>query len=86
MHRRTLQEKLAEELPAGSIGFSSKISSIETVTTKDGSIIAVLHLQDGTIIKTWVFVSAVAARQNPCKINKFATQRSFKFVVFLPLH
>ncbi|KAF8404435.1 hypothetical protein HHK36_009320 [Tetracentron sinense] len=56
VHRRALVEALAEELPPGMIRFSSKLVSIETQTLEDSSPIAILHMEDGTIIKAEVLV------------------------------
>ncbi|XP_010260971.1 PREDICTED: uncharacterized protein LOC104599917 [Nelumbo nucifera] len=55
VHRKNLLETLAEELPPGTIRFSSKLSSIETQTF-EGSSIAILHLDDGTQIKAKVLI------------------------------
>lgn len=83
VHRRVLQEKLAEELPAGSVRYSSKIASIETETTKDDSTIAILHLHDGVIIKAKVLIgcdgvhSIVAkwlALKDPVESGRWAIQ------------
>ncbi|CAL1373972.1 unnamed protein product [Linum trigynum] len=52
VHRKKLLEALAEELPPGSIRFSSQLDSIETRTEKD----AVVHLKDGTTIKSKVLI------------------------------
>lgn len=55
VHRKALLEALAEELPADSIRFSSKFTSIEQ--QKIGNVsIAVLHLEDGTPIKSKVLI------------------------------
>ncbi|KAF6163677.1 hypothetical protein GIB67_036137 [Kingdonia uniflora] len=55
VHRRKLLEALAEELPTGTIRFSTKISSIET-RTDGGSATAILYLDDGTIINAQVLI------------------------------
>ncbi|KAJ0967526.1 hypothetical protein J5N97_024443 [Dioscorea zingiberensis] len=52
VHRKFLLEVLAEELPPGTIRFSSKLVSIKTETLDDSSLVYLLHLDDGTIIKT----------------------------------
>ncbi|KAF9609147.1 hypothetical protein IFM89_013401, partial [Coptis chinensis] len=55
LHRSTLLEALSQELPVDTIRFSSKLRSIRTLTHEDSSI-AVLSLEDGTIIKTKVLI------------------------------
>ncbi|KAJ4715439.1 FAD-dependent urate hydroxylase [Melia azedarach] len=55
VHRRTLLEALADELPINTIHFSAKVSAIETETL-EGSSIAVIHLGDGTIIKAKILI------------------------------
>ncbi|KAF6163674.1 hypothetical protein GIB67_036134 [Kingdonia uniflora] len=56
MQRRNLLAALAEELPADTIRFSTKIrNSIETRTI-DGTTIIILHLDDGTMIKTKILI------------------------------
>ncbi|KAJ9177745.1 hypothetical protein P3X46_012926 [Hevea brasiliensis] len=55
VHRKALLEALAEELPADSIRFSSEFTSIEQHKLGDASI-AVLHLEDGTTIKSKVLI------------------------------
>ncbi|KAJ0097197.1 hypothetical protein Patl1_27745 [Pistacia atlantica] len=55
VHRKTLLEALAEELPVGAIRFSSHIDAIETQSQEDSSI-AVIHLRDGTIIKSKILI------------------------------
>ncbi|GMN33328.1 hypothetical protein TIFTF001_004096 [Ficus carica] len=55
LHRKALLEALAEELPADSIRFSSKINTIETIT-HEGSSIAVVHMEDGSVIKAKVLI------------------------------
>ncbi|XP_042479763.1 monooxygenase 3-like [Macadamia integrifolia] len=54
VHRKVLLESLAEELPPGTIRFSSKLISIHTHITHEGFSIATLQLGDGTIIKSKV--------------------------------
>ncbi|XP_050208551.1 monooxygenase 2-like [Mercurialis annua] len=55
IHRKTLLNTLAEELPPHSIRFSTKITSIEL--QEHGRIsIPVLHLEDGTTIKSKVLI------------------------------
>ncbi|XP_043719191.1 monooxygenase 2-like [Telopea speciosissima] len=56
VHRKALLEALAEELPLGTIRFSSKLISIHTHITNEGFSIATLQLDDGTIIKAKVLV------------------------------
>ncbi|KAJ4715437.1 FAD-dependent urate hydroxylase [Melia azedarach] len=55
VHRRTLLEAVADELPIDTIHFSAKVSAIETETL-EGSSIAVIHLGDGTIIKAKILI------------------------------
>lgn len=48
-------EALAEELPKETIRFSSKVAAIETQTqTQEDSSVAIIHLADGTSIRTKV--------------------------------
>ncbi|XP_057970095.1 monooxygenase 2-like [Malania oleifera] len=56
VHRKVLLETLAEELPANTIRFSSKLSSIQTQPGEGGSLLPILHLQDGTVIKAKVLI------------------------------
>ncbi|KAM7517848.1 hypothetical protein LguiB_016810 [Lonicera macranthoides] len=56
VHRKALLEALAEELPIDTIRYSSKLSSIEAQKQDDGSSIAILHMDDNTIIKTKVLI------------------------------
>ena len=49
MNRKVLLEALAKELPSGTIGFSSKVVSIEI-----SGFYKLVHLVDGTILKTKV--------------------------------
>jgi 2-polyprenyl-6-methoxyphenol hydroxylase-like FAD-dependent oxidoreductase len=51
-----LLEALAEELPTDSIRFSSKLAAIESQEQGGGASIAVVHLEDGTIIKSKVLI------------------------------
>ncbi|CAK9166822.1 unnamed protein product [Ilex paraguariensis] len=53
VHRKALREALAQELPNNTIRFSSKLNSIE-VQKQEGYSIALLHMEDGTAIKTKV--------------------------------
>ncbi|XP_065869676.1 monooxygenase 2-like isoform X2 [Euphorbia lathyris] len=55
VHRKALLEALAEELPADSIRFSSKLSAIE-IQEHGGASLAVLSLKDGTTIKSKVLI------------------------------
>ncbi|XP_074337656.1 monooxygenase 2-like [Apium graveolens] len=55
VHRKALLEVLAEELPKKNIHFSCKITSISTEVI-EGSSIAVLQTEDGTVIKTKVLI------------------------------
>lgn len=54
--RKALLEALAEELPPGTIRFSSKLVSINTEMAEDSSEIAVLRLDDGTVIRAKVLI------------------------------
>ncbi|KAJ4949964.1 hypothetical protein NE237_026796 [Protea cynaroides] len=58
VHRRALLETLAGELTPGTIRFSSKLTSIQTVPIDDevSSSTAILTLNDGTIIKAKVLI------------------------------
>jgi hypothetical protein len=49
VQRKLLLESLAKELPSGTIRYSSKVVSIE-----DSGFYKLLHLADGTILKTKV--------------------------------
>ncbi|KAF9609152.1 hypothetical protein IFM89_013406 [Coptis chinensis] len=60
VHRRTLLEALAQEL--NTIRFSSMLRSIRTTLTHEGSSIAVLSLEDGTIIKAKVTTGCCSDR------------------------
>ncbi|XP_031264229.1 monooxygenase 2-like [Pistacia vera] len=55
VHRKTLLEALADELPIGAIRFSSNINAIET-QSPDGSPIPIIHLSDGTVIKSKILI------------------------------
>ncbi|KAL5703680.1 hypothetical protein ACHQM5_022205 [Ranunculus cassubicifolius] len=55
VHRSTLLETLARELPANTIRFSAKMKSIQ-ILQHGGSSITVLSLEDGTIIKAKVVI------------------------------
>ncbi|XP_077228805.1 monooxygenase 2-like [Tasmannia lanceolata] len=55
VHRKALLEALAEELPSGTIRFSSKLASVKTQTL-EGSPNAVLHMEDDTTIKAKVLI------------------------------
>ncbi|XP_043719635.1 monooxygenase 2-like [Telopea speciosissima] len=60
VHRKALLETLAEELSPGTIRFSSKLTSIRTVALDDDddetSCVAILSLDDGTVIKAKVLI------------------------------
>uniref|UniRef100_N1QY79 FAD-binding domain-containing protein n=1 Tax=Aegilops tauschii TaxID=37682 RepID=N1QY79_AEGTA len=56
MHRKALLEALAEELPPGTIRFSSKLASIATEKAQGSPEIAVLRLDDGTVIRSKVLM------------------------------
>ncbi|KAF7009182.1 hypothetical protein CFC21_023766 [Triticum aestivum] len=56
MHRKALLEALAEELPPGTIRFSSKLASIATEKAQGSPEIAVLRLDDGTVIRSKVLI------------------------------
>ena len=53
VHRKTLLEALAEELPIDSIRLSSKLTSIRT-QGQEGSSIALIDMEDGTTIRAKV--------------------------------
>ncbi|KAL3564765.1 hypothetical protein D5086_032811 [Populus alba] len=55
IHRKALLEALAEELPVDSIQFSSKLAVIEN-EEQDGASIVVIHLEDGTTIRSKVLI------------------------------
>ncbi|XP_024184438.1 monooxygenase 2 isoform X2 [Rosa chinensis] len=55
VHRKALLEALADELSVHSIRFSSKISAIET-QQHEGSSIAIVHMENGTVIKAKVLI------------------------------
>ncbi|KAG6737297.1 hypothetical protein POTOM_058811 [Populus tomentosa] len=55
VHRKVLLEALAEELPVDSIQFSSKLAVIES-EEQGGASIVVIHLEDGTTIKSTVLI------------------------------
>ncbi|KAL3564777.1 hypothetical protein D5086_032823 [Populus alba] len=55
IHRKALLEALAEELPVDSIQFSSKLAVIEN-EEQGGASIVVIHLEDGTTIKSKVLI------------------------------
>ncbi|KAL6227950.1 hypothetical protein ACLB2K_001904 [Fragaria x ananassa] len=52
---KALLEALADELPVHSIRFSSKISAIDT-QQYEGSSIAIVHIENGTVIKAKVLI------------------------------
>ncbi|KAL5214278.1 hypothetical protein ABZP36_003430 [Zizania latifolia] len=57
VHRKALLEALAEELPPGTIRFSSNLISISTEPAADGSSeIAVVRLDDDTVIRSKVLI------------------------------
>ncbi|KAJ4974298.1 hypothetical protein NE237_007472 [Protea cynaroides] len=56
VHRRKLLESLAEELSPGTIRYCSKLMSIQSHRTPEGSYIAILKLEDNTIIKAKVLI------------------------------
>ncbi|KAJ4966650.1 hypothetical protein NE237_018499 [Protea cynaroides] len=58
VHRRALLETLARELAPGTIRFSSKLTSIRAVTVDDeiSSSIAIISLDDGTVIRAKVLI------------------------------
>ena len=49
VHRKARLEALTQELPPEAILFSSKLASITTKVHQDSSL-AVLHMEDGTIM------------------------------------
>ncbi|KAI3966607.1 hypothetical protein MKX01_011405 [Papaver californicum] len=58
LHRRALLEALLEELPTGTIRYSSRVSSIEKTETRNDadSFGVIIHLEDGTTIHTKVLI------------------------------
>ncbi|KAL9668477.1 hypothetical protein QQ045_006011 [Rhodiola kirilowii] len=57
VHRKVLLEALAEELPSESIRYCSKLASIQSETTaSNGQRVAIVHLTDGTIIRSKIFI------------------------------
>ncbi|CAK7337559.1 unnamed protein product [Dovyalis caffra] len=56
IHRKALLEALAEELPADSIRFSSKLAAIENQEQGGDASIVVVYLEDGTTIKSKVLI------------------------------
>ncbi|KAM0889446.1 hypothetical protein ACQ4PT_027710 [Festuca glaucescens] len=54
--RKALLEALAEELPPGTIRFSSKLVSTNTETAESSPETAVLRLEDGTVIRAKVLI------------------------------
>ncbi|KAK9167157.1 hypothetical protein Scep_002348 [Stephania cephalantha] len=56
VHRKTLLETLANELPTDAIRFSIKIKSIETHTIEGSALVPVLHLDDGSTIIAKVLI------------------------------
>ncbi|XP_031264226.1 monooxygenase 2-like [Pistacia vera] len=55
VHRKTLLKALADELPAETIRFCSKLAAIQT-EEQEGSTIVILRMEDGTIIKTKILI------------------------------
>ncbi|XP_065621439.1 monooxygenase 2 isoform X2 [Quercus suber] len=51
IHRKALLEALAEELPVGTIRFSSKLKSIVNLQAEEGSSYAIIHMENGVSIK-----------------------------------
>lgn len=60
VHRRVLLESLAEELPPGTIRFSSELTSIARQTPTDASSGVILNLEDGTVIRAKVSSGSAA--------------------------
>ncbi|GAV87586.1 LOW QUALITY PROTEIN: FAD_binding_3 domain-containing protein, partial [Cephalotus follicularis] len=56
VHRKVLLETLANELPKDTIRFSSKLATIESQAQEAGSPIAIIHLEDKTVIKAKVLI------------------------------
>uniref|UniRef100_A0ACD5TR88 Uncharacterized protein n=1 Tax=Avena sativa TaxID=4498 RepID=A0ACD5TR88_AVESA len=54
--RKAMLQALAEELPPGTIRFSSKLVSINTETTESSSETAILQLDDGTVVRAKVLI------------------------------
>lgn len=60
LDRKALLEALAEELPPGTVRFSSKVVSIDTERAAgDSSVTVVLGLDDGTVIRAKVHQGSV---------------------------
>lgn len=60
VYRKALLEALAEELPPGTVRFSSKLVSIDTERAAgDSSETVVLGLDDGTVIRAKVHLCRV---------------------------
>ena len=74
VHRKALLKALAEELPTDSIRFCCKITAIET-QVQEGSPFAVVHMEDGTVIKAKV--------RNIIKVILEINQKSSYFSFFL---
>ncbi|PRQ49236.1 putative zeaxanthin epoxidase [Rosa chinensis] len=58
LHRKALLKALADKLTIHSVRFSSKISAIDT-QQHEGSSLAIVHLENGTIIKTKISMACV---------------------------
>ncbi|GAV62990.1 FAD_binding_3 domain-containing protein, partial [Cephalotus follicularis] len=56
VHRKVLLETLANELPIDTIRFSSKLATIKSQAHEAGSPIAIIHLEDKTVIKAKVLI------------------------------
>ncbi|KAL3564761.1 hypothetical protein D5086_032807 [Populus alba] len=56
LHRKVLLEALAEELAADSIRFSSRLAAIQSLEQGGDASMAVVHLEDGTTIKSKVLI------------------------------
>jgi len=66
--RKALLEALAEELPPGTVRFSSKLVSIDTErAVGDSSVTVVLGLDDGTVIRAKVHLCRVANNSTDTK-------------------
>lgn len=67
LDRKALLEALAEELPPGTVRFSSKVVSIDTERAAgDSSVTVVLGLDDGTVIR---------AKVHPRSVRKNSTDK-----------
>jgi hypothetical protein len=79
IHRKALLQVLAEELPPGSIRFSSKLVSVDTepAAGEESSETAVVRLDDGTVVRAKVqHWNELLAQQRPCVCRRPAVCQS----------